>query len=190
KGPPDIYEIAIAVPGSERPLLELPSVQQPEDVSSDGRMLAYLQYVSSTVWNIWLLPLKGESKPEPWRRTPFNETSPRFSPDGRWIAYESDESGSSEVYLALTEGGREKRRISPGGGRRPRWRRDGRELYYIAPGDVVMAIPIGLGQHAEAGSPSSLFHVETAIRNYDVSQDGSRFLIQTPRTRSRHLLCA
>ncbi len=180
KGPPDIYETAIGVPGSEKPLLELPGVQQPEDVSSDSRTLAYLQYVTTTVWNIWLLPLKGERKPALWRRTPFNETSPRFSPDGRWIAYESDESGNPEIYLALTEGGGEKQRISPGGGRRPRWRRDGRELCYIAPGDIVMAIPIGLGQHAEAGSPAPLFHVGTAIQNYDVSQNGSRFLIETP----------
>jgi Tol biopolymer transport system component len=184
KGPPDIYEIAIGVPGSERPLYEAPGLQQPEDTSRDGRSLAYLQEVASTVWNIWLLPLQGERKPVPWRRTRFNETSPRFSPDGRWIAYESDESGDPEIYLALSEGGGEKRRISPGGGRRPRWRRDGKELYYLAPGNSVMAVSVTPGTRLETGAPAALFHVETEIENYDVTPDGSRFLIKMPSEKS------
>jgi Tol biopolymer transport system component len=184
-GPPDIYEIAVGIPGSERPLLELPGVQQPEDVSRDGRVLAYLNEVASTVWNIWLLPLAGERKPSPWRQTRSSESSPRFSPDGRWIAYESDESGDFEVYMALTEGGGEKRRISPGGGRRPRWRRDGKELYYIAPGNLVMAVPMATGAQVEAGTPAPLFRVETEIENYDATPDGSRFLIRTPAGKVR-----
>ena len=184
-GPPDIYEIAAGIPGSERPLLERPGVQQPEDVSRDGRLLAYLNEVASTVWNIWLLPLAGERKPSPWRQTRFSESSPRFSPDGRWIAYESDESGDFEVYVALTEGGGEKRRISPGGGRRPRWRRDGKELYYLAPGNLVMTVPMTLAAQVEAGAPAPLFRLETEIQNYDVTPDGSRFLIGTPAEKAR-----
>ena len=118
-GPPDIHEIALESPASEKPLLQLPGVQQPEDFSPDGRRLAWVNEVATTVWNIWLLPLAGKGKPVPWRVTRFNETSPRFSPDGRWIAYESDESGDPEVYVALVEGGGEKRRISPEGGDGP-----------------------------------------------------------------------
>ena len=184
-GPPDIYEIALGVPGSEHPLLELPGVQQPEDVSRDGRWLAYLNEVQSTLWNIWLLPLQGERKPSPWLPSRFNETSPRFSPDGRWIAYESNESGISEIYAALTDGGAEKRRISPSGGRQPRWRADGKELYYIAPNGFVMAVPVNPGSRLDAGAPAPLFRVESEIENYDVTPDGARFLVSTPLEKVR-----
>jgi len=184
-GPPDIYEIAVAVPGSEKPVLQAPGVQQPEDVSRDGRLLAYLNEVESTVWNIWLLPLAGERKPLAWQPTRFNQTSPRFSPDGRWIAYESNESGDSEIYVALTEGGGEKRRLSAAGGQRPRWRRDGKELYYIAPGGFVMALPVTLGSRLEAGAPVPLFRVDSEIENYDAAADGSQFLVKMPAERMR-----
>ncbi|MFY9551230.1 MAG: hypothetical protein WAU32_08785, partial [Thermoanaerobaculia bacterium] len=110
-GPPDIYEIVVQIPGSEKPLLELPGMQQPEDMSRDGRRLAYTEEVQTSVWNIHLLPLEGDRKPVHWLPTRFNQTSPRFSPDGRWIAYESDESGDPEIYVALTDGGGDKRRI-------------------------------------------------------------------------------
>jgi serine/threonine protein kinase len=185
QGAPDIYEMAIGVPGSEKPLLKEPGLQQPEDVSRDGRFLVYLNELQTTVWGIWLLPLQGERKPSPWLRTRFNEASPRFSPDGRWIAYESDESGVPEIYMALTQGGGEKRRISPAGGKRPRWRRDGKELYYIAPGGFVMGLPVALGQPREVGAPVPLFRGEPDIENYDVAPDGSRFLVSTPAEKVR-----
>ncbi len=184
KGPPDIYEIAVGVPGSERPLLEQEGVQEPEDISRDGRLLAYLNDVRATA-DIWLLPLQGERKPSPWLRTRFDERSPRFSPDGRWIAYESDESGNAEIYVALTAGGGEKRRLSPEGGRRPRWRRDGKELYYIAPGGFLMALPVALGPPLDVGAPVPLFHLEPEIENYDVAPDGSRFLVSMPLEKVR-----
>ena len=139
-GPPDVWEIAVGHPGSEKPLLELPAVQQPEDVSRDGRRLAYLNETATTVWNIFLLPLGGDSKPMPWLPSRFSQTSPRFSPDGRWIAYESDESGAPEIYVALTEGGGQKRRISPSGGRWPRWREDGKELYYYGADGFIIGV--------------------------------------------------
>jgi Tol biopolymer transport system component len=183
-GPPDIYEIAVGVPGSEKPVLELPGVQQPEDVSADGKLLAYLNEVATTTWNIWLLPLQGERKPRVWAPTRFDQSSPRFSPDGRWIAFESNESGDPEVYVALTEGGGEKRRISPAGGRFPRWRRDGRELYYVTPTGSLMAVSVKLGPKWEAGVPALLFRVEPEIQNYDVTPDGTRFLVRLPLEKS------
>jgi serine/threonine protein kinase len=184
-GPPDVYEITIAVPGSEKPVLQAPGVQQPEDVSHDGRLLVYLNDLGTNLWNIWLLPLAGEPKPRAWLPTRFSQTSPRFSPDGRWIAYESDESGDSEIYVALTEGGGEKRRLSPAGGKRPRWRRDGKELYYVAPGGFIMALPVTVGPHLEAGAPVPLFRVDSGIENYDAAADGSRFLVTTPAEKVR-----
>jgi len=85
----------------------------------------------------------------------------------------------------LTEGGGEKRRISPGGGRRPRWRRDGKELYYLAPGNSIMAVSVTPGPRLETGPPVSLFRTETEIENYDVVPDGSRFLVRTPSEKVR-----
>jgi Tol biopolymer transport system component len=182
---PDIYEMAIDTPGSERPLLELPGVQQPEDFSHDGRFLVFTSDVRATSSDIWLLPLTGDRKPVPWLRTRFRQTAPRFSPDGRWIAYESNESGDAEIYMALTEGGGEKRRLSPAGGRQPRWRRDGRELFYIAPDGSVMAVAVAPGPQSKAGAPARLFHFEMEIERYDVTPDGSRFLVSTPVDRVR-----
>jgi Tol biopolymer transport system component len=179
RGPPDIWEIGVGAPGSERLVLQRPGVQQPEDISRDGRLLVYLNDTQARA-EIWLLPLQGEAKPQPWLRIPFNVSSPRFSPDGRWIAYESDESGNPEIYVALTEGGGEKRRVSPAGGRQPRWRGDGKELDYLAPDGFVMAVPVTLATNVEAGVPVRLFRVDSEIQDYDVAPDGSRFLVLTP----------
>ncbi|HEY3172568.1 MAG TPA: protein kinase [Thermoanaerobaculia bacterium] len=183
KGPPDIAEVVVGSAGSERPLLIQPGVQQPEDVSRDGRLLAYLQD-AATMADIWLLPLEGKPRPRPWLQSPFNERSPRFSPDGRWIAYDSDESGTREVYVALTEGAGEKKRVSPSGGRQPRWSRDGKELFYAAPDDSIMAVPVTPGASLQAGPATPLFRVETGVRTFDVSPDGSRFLVTTPLEKS------
>ncbi|MFN2386118.1 MAG: protein kinase [Thermoanaerobaculia bacterium] len=182
-GPPDIYEVALGTARGERTLLGGPGLEQPEDISPDGRLLMYGRY--HTARDIWLLPLQGERKPFAWVQTRFDEANPRFSPDGRWIAFESDESGTPEVYAALTEGGGEKRRISPSGGTRPRWRRDGKELYYAAPGNSLMAVPVTPGARWAAGAPVPLFQTDTEIENYDVTPDGSRFLISMPLDRVR-----
>jgi Tol biopolymer transport system component len=183
KGPPDIAEMVVGSAASERPLLIQPGVQQPEDVSRDGRLLAYLQD-AATMADIWLLSLEGKPRPRPWLQSPFNERSPRFSPDGHWIAYDSDESGTREVYVALTDGGGEKKRVSPSGGRPPRWGRDGKELFYAAPDDSIVAVPVTSGASLQAGPGASLFRLETGIRNFDVSPGGSRFLVTTPLDKS------
>jgi serine/threonine protein kinase len=183
KGPPDIDQMVVGSPGSERSLLILPGVQQSEDISPDGRRLVFLNDAASTA-DIWLASLEGGHQPKPWLRSPFNERNPRFSPDGRWIAYDSDESGTREVYVALTEGAGEKKRISPSGGRAPKWSRDGKELFYAAPDDSIVAVPVTSGASLQVGTGTSLFRVETGIRNFDVSPDGSRFLVSTPLDKS------
>jgi eukaryotic-like serine/threonine-protein kinase len=183
KGPPDIAQMVVGSPGTERSLLILPGVQQSEDISPDGRRLVFLQDAAFTA-DIWLASLEGDPQPRPWLRSPFNELNPRFSPDGRWIAYVSDESGTREVYVALTDGAGEKKRISPSGGRAPRWSRDGKELFYAAPDDSIVAVPVTSGASLQAGPGASLFRLETGIRNFDVSPDGSRFLVTTPLEKS------
>jgi len=183
KGPPDIDQMVVGSPGSERSLLILPGVQQSEDISPDGRRLVFLQDAASTA-DIWLASLEGDHQPKPWLRSPFNERNPRFSPDGRWIAYDSDESGTREVYVALTDGAGDKKRISPSGGRAPKWSRDGKELFYAAPDDSIVAVPVTSGASLQAGPGASLVRLETGIRNFDVSPDGSRFLVTTPLEKS------
>jgi hypothetical protein len=119
-------------------------------------------------------------------QTPFNEVGGRFSPDGRWIAYQSNESGRNEVYVAPFPGPGGKWQLSTAGGAFPRWRRDGRELYYLAPDNKLMtALVSGEGSAFQVGVVRALF--ETRPRSgvnlnayaYDVSADGQRFLVNT-----------
>ena len=183
--PPDINQMAVGASGGEKVLLEQPGVQQPEDISRDGRRLAYLSEVATTVWNIYLRSMDGKEAPKPWAPTRFNQTSPRFSPDGRWIAYESDESETPAIYVALTDGGGQKRRISPTAGRHPRWRADGKELYYFTPDGALMSVTVTPGAAWNASPPRRLFRVDREIEDYDVMPDASRFLIVTTQEKVR-----
>lgn len=176
-GPPDIYRLSVAAPGIQTPFYVAPGVQQPEDCSPDGKSLVYTEYNPQEGENLFLLPLSGEQKPAPVAATRFRERGARFSPDGKSIAYFSNESGENEVYVIPRLGSGEKVRVSVGGGAMPRWRRDGRELYYVTPDGTVMAVAFaGAGKEAP-GAPSALFHVEGDIRDWDVASDGERFLI-------------
>jgi Tol biopolymer transport system component len=183
KGPPDIVTLGMMGDrGDEQPLFEGPAQEYPEDFSRDGR---YLAFTSTSQWpnyDIWLLPLQGNGQPVPWLRSASSETSPRFSPDGRWIAYESDESGAPEVYVARTDAAGDKQRLSPAGGQKPRWRADGRELYYIGPGGLVMAVPVSPGAQFTAADLVPLFQVE--VEDFDVTADGSQFLVSVPAEKS------
>jgi serine/threonine protein kinase/Tol biopolymer transport system component len=180
RGPPDIYEVGAGSPGGEKPVLELAGVQRPEDWSSDGRFLAYSESSRKTGQDIWLLPLEGDRKPAAFLQTRFHEGEPRFSPDGRWLAYASDESGGNEIYVALRDEATRRVRISTGGGRSPCWRRDGREVFYLAPDNRLMAVTVRLGANAEASAPVSLFRFESGVFDYDVSASGDRFIASTP----------
>jgi hypothetical protein len=136
----------------------------------------------STGNDLFLLPTFGDRKPLPFLNTQFNESEGKFSPDGRWIAYQSNESGRNEVYVAPFPGPGGKWQVSTGGGLQPRWRRDGSEIFYIDPRGNVMAAPVnGKGSSFEIGVIKQLFAARTKPirRSYDVSADGQRFLINT-----------
>jgi hypothetical protein len=130
--------------------------------------------------------MTGDRKPISIVRTKFDERNAQFSPDGRWIAYQSDESGRYEVFLRTFDRAGQSVPVSPGGGEQPRWRRDGRELFYIAPDGRLMSVPIGLsrdGQNVEPGTPAALFDTHIRAANpftggiqYMVA-DGQRFLV-------------
>jgi eukaryotic-like serine/threonine-protein kinase len=126
-------------------------------------------------------------KPSPWLNTPFRETLGQFSPDGRWIAYQSDESGLFEIYVQPFPAAGAKWQISTQGGSMPRWRADGKELFYIAPDAKMMAAAVtASGDTFEASPPAALFQTHIAggftqilKHQYAISRDG-RFLIVEP----------
>ena len=176
-GPPDLFEIPATSPGQETVLLRRAGVQHAEDASPDGRFLCFTEWSRRTNGDIWLLPLSGKSEPVPLARTPLYEAGARFSPDGRWIAYVSNESGAREIYLRPVDGGGERIRVSSGGGDKVRWRRDGRELFYLSGRGEIMAVPLDSGARPAPGAPVPLFRLEGEVRDYDVAADGQRFLV-------------
>jgi Tol biopolymer transport system component len=155
----------------------------PMSWSPDGQLLAFMENNPTTGYDIWMLRL-ADLKAQPFLRTPFNESVPRFSPDGRWLAYISNESGRFEVYMQPYPGPGGKWLISTEGGTEPAWNSNGRELFYRS-GDKMMAVDIATQPSFMAGKPRVLFegrYVATPATspNYDVSRDGQRFLMLKP----------
>jgi eukaryotic-like serine/threonine-protein kinase len=170
--------------GHEQPLLQVDGDLFPQDWSRDGRWLLYLQLSREAhgVGSIWMLPMEGERKPVPVVQTPFNTDFARFSPDGLWIAYSSNETGHSQVHVVSARDAGGKWQVSVDGGRMPAWRADGKELYYLSPDDRVMAVNVSEKARPAfgVGAPHPLFqaHVLGGLGNrYDGSPDGQRFLI-------------
>jgi serine/threonine protein kinase/Tol biopolymer transport system component len=144
----------------------------PQDWSQDGRFIIYQKDQSV----LWVLPLSGDGKPYAFIQTQSSDPSARFSPDGRWVAFVSEETGRQEVYVTRFDKPGEKWRISTDGGNLPRWRRDGRELFYLTLGGKVMAVQIKPGTEFATGSPMLLFKADPLSADYDVTADGQRFL--------------
>ena len=196
KGAGDLYRKLADGSGGEELVYADPLNKDPSSVSPDGKVLLYSanRAQKSTVQDLWVLPLEGERKPFPFLQTAFSERKARFSPDGHWIAYESNESGRNEIYVAPfngsvgtpggtpgnTPGG--KRQISSAGGTWPRWRRDGKELFYMEAGGRLMAAQVSVkGAAMEVGAVMPLFNVPVrASLAYDVAADGQRFLVVVP----------
>lgn len=153
--------------------------------ASTGEFLLYEVENPNTRFDLWVLPLQGERKPFPlFVPTEFNETHSQFSPDGRFVAYVSDESGRAEIYVQSFPASGGKWQISTGGGDQPQWRSDGRELFYKAPDKTLMAVPIAAGVPFQPGAPVALFMTRvppgrvTGERNHFlVDRDGRRFFI-------------
>ena len=132
--------------------------------------------------DLWVVPMSGTraGKPEPFLATNYRGTDASFSPDGRFVAYVSDESGASEVYVReFPPSSGRKRIVSHGGGYQPRWRSDGKELYYVTPDRKVVAVPITLGTSVQVGSRQVLFDHRGAT-SYTPAADGQRFLLDLP----------
>jgi Tol biopolymer transport system component len=173
--------------GNEQVLFKFERPTDPLDWSRDGRWLLYQEMDPKTKHDLWALPMepgKPAGKPMVFLQTAFDESDGKFSPDGRFVAYTSDESGRIEVYVASFPEPSLRVPISNGGGYQPRWRRDGKELLYFAPGGNLMSVDVTLGGTFQAGVPKALFRVAiygggSTQHRWDITADGQRFLIAT-----------
>ena len=189
-GPYDLYQKSSSLEGTETPLYESPEDKIPSDWSPDGKLLLFTHQDPETGNDLFVLPLAGGgggSKPRVVVQTRSDESQAAFSPDGHWVAYQSNEGGQFNVWLQPFPGPGGQRQVSPAGGASPRWRPDGRELYYLSPDAKLMAVPIRMqGATVEPGDPQVLFQTRLTtpfsgvagnIRpQYDVAADG-RFLM-------------
>jgi len=176
--------------GQGEVLFHSDAIKTPNDWSRDGRFILFMQRGKNTGSDLWVLPMEGDRKPAPYLATPFNETQGQFSPDGHWVVYTSNESGTREIYVQpfpVSAGG--KWTVSSGGGSQPRWSRDGKELFYFTPDSTLMSMSVSTkGGTFQPGIPKSLFRAPvlggtgggTGIAwRWDISPDGQRFLINT-----------
>lgn len=173
-----MYRMALG--SGTKPIIFSESTRLPMSFSSDGRyLLAGTPNQTPVTGNdIWVLPQFDGRKPYAYLATKFAEGQPRPSPDGRWLAYSSNESGEREVYVGSFPEPGEKWRISTGGGGTPVWSRDGKELYYQSSNNEMMAVDVKSGASFEYGVPKALFQAEfrRGNKNFQVSRDG-RFLV-------------
>jgi Tol biopolymer transport system component len=193
----DLYQKLSNGTGGEESLVASEQPLVPMSWSPDGSFLLYIINDPQTNADLWVVPMVGEPTPSVFLKTPFREAYGEFSPDGRWVAYHSNESGRNEIYVrpfvppgavgtpAVATGGQWQ--VSTAGGIHPAWRPDGKELYYLNPAGEMMASPVTVaGGALEPGAPTMLFPtriggggVDLQIgRQYDVAPDG-RFLINT-----------
>jgi len=182
------YIVAKAADGSasERIVLESKDTAEfPDSFSPDGRFLVYERKDthSETGYHLWALPLFGDGKPFPIVQGPFEERYPAVSPDGKWMAYQSNESGPWEVYVTAFPGGGAKWQVSSVGGASAKWRQDSKEIFYLDPSDNIVAVDVkASGNAVELGTPHALFQaigIQREYGPYDVSADGKRFLLNS-----------
>jgi len=177
--------------GTEQLVFRSSQLMYVNDWSRDGRFLVYAELSLKNGMDLWALPdplAGGDHKPIPLANSAFNEAQGQVSPDSRWLAYASDESGEYEIYVRPFppgDGRTGKSLVSSAGGVEPRWRGDGKELFYIGPDTRLMAVDITAGAAFQAGVPHALFATQVTVRTnnsfrYDVTRDGQRFLMVVP----------
>ncbi|HEY2919512.1 MAG TPA: hypothetical protein VGK77_11020, partial [Candidatus Binatia bacterium] len=185
-GVSNIYAKPASGAGNEELLLQTNNSKTPHDWSRDGRFIIYGDTDSKTSVDLWVLPLFGDRKPFIFLQTPFIESQGRFSPNGRWIAYTSNESGTVQVYVRPFPPTAGQWMVSTTGGNQPRWRGDGKELFYLGTDRKLMAVDVKEdGNTFTAGNPRILFEMRVIFAvggapAYDTTRDGQRFLAVTP----------
>jgi len=182
--------------GTEKVLLSSPGFDVAEDTSPDGKTVVFRRRTLRGTFDIWSATLGDSPSASPIVETPFDEASVRFSPDGRHIAFESDESGRYEVYIATFPNAAVKTRVSTAGGSLPRWSRDGHELFFVAADRHLMSVPVSPGVPIALGSAAPLFDIPAGSAggdfnpnngwtDFDPSPDGKRFLAVVPEPAGR-----
>jgi Tol biopolymer transport system component len=170
--------------GAEELITESPAAKAAMSWSPDGKFIVYNQTA-----DIWAVPLDGDKKPIPLVTTGATEILPQVSPDGKWLAYQSNETGRQEIYVKPFPSGPGRWQISTDGGIWPRWRADGGEIYFVAAPNIVAASIKVTGNSIEAATPVSVLTLaadpsvashETSYHRFAVSKDGSRFLLGQP----------
>jgi len=170
--------------GSEEVLLKSDTAAYPYDWSSDGRYILYDKPGPKGSRDIWVLPLTGDRTPFPYVCANADEIDGRFSPNVRWIAFASNESGKDEVYVQAFPQTGAKWQVSTAGGSSPLWRSDGKELYYISPSKKLMSVDVKTsGPIFEQGIPQALFDADMDVyglpNRYAPSKDGTKFLVNS-----------
>lgn len=183
EGRGNLYRKSSSGGGNEELLFKSTEEKIPDDWTSDGQFIALEIFNPNSKWDLWVLRV-NDKELSPLLHSNFNERQAQFSPDGKYIAYVSDKSGSPAVYVQTFPSSGSEWRISAGGGAQPRWRRDGRELFFLAPDRKLMAVDVTLSPRFEASVPKTLFGTRALtfsdFRNhYVVTADGQRFLINS-----------
>jgi Tol biopolymer transport system component len=182
KGPDDLYMKDASGAGNDELLFESGENKSASSWSADGRFLLFDSNNNKTRRDIWVLPMKGERKPYIFLQTDYQESEAQFSPDGHWVAYRSNESGRDEIYVKPFPGPAGRWQVSTGGGTRPKWRRDGKEILYLADDDKIMSAEIRVkGTAIEVGAVKALFQTRPLRPSsiFDAASDGQRFLVNT-----------
>jgi len=186
QGHADIFWKSSGGGGDEELLLVNERTKYPTDWSPDGRLIMYRTHDARTNPELWLVPVGGDGQPAPFIKATYGVSNGQFSPDGRYVAYASNETGRWEIYVAPFRGPGGNWKVSSAGGFEPKWRRDERELFYIAPDGVLMAVAVRDGASFDADAPLSLFPLRRRepvasidLFSYDVALDGQRFLVNT-----------
>jgi eukaryotic-like serine/threonine-protein kinase len=181
----DLYEKPASGQGEETVLVKSDQPKSPTDWSRDGRYIAYMTTDPKTGPDLWALPTSADRTPIPVVVSPAAETNLIFSPDGRFVAYRSNESGNNEIYVQPFPRATGKWQISNAGGNDPSWRADGKEIFYRAPDQRLMAVEVRATDDFQASVPRPLFvarvQVAGTVRNrYVATADAQRFLIVSP----------
>ena len=178
----DLYRKVTSGTGSDELLLTTEELKVATDWSGDGRFLLFQSLGRKSGWDLWAYSLE-EEKVTPVLQTENNESEGYFSPDGKWFAYRSDESGKREIYVQPFPPAGGKWQVSINGGRFPVWREDGKEIFYFAPDGSVMAVEVEAGDGFRVGIPRPLFKTRWKLGGgpqFDILPDGQRFLINQP----------
>ena len=186
-GTPNLYQKAASGAGAEELLVKSDYRKIPNDWSADGKFILYQELNPQTVFDLWVFPLAGEQRAFPFLQTQFDERQGRFSPDGRWIAYASNESGTWQVYVQSFPASGGKWQVSTAGGAQPQWRKDGREIFYLSADRKLMGAEVkATGSTFEVGEPRMLFELRIQSvglpgpRNFFAAAgDGQRFLVNS-----------